>query len=292
MMLRERGTQTASRIRWVVVLGCVFGGSLAWSADKVTGMLLAKDAVTGLNRSAVVEAKLIRRGLAGDVGLGGEPLELVHNGQVIAKTMTGGDGRALFQFTPKARGMVTLTVRVGDNPRVTAAESMTNVASWEQRTPILAVEVAALMDESESSSVMPSLVPPDKRRKPLPDAADELSKLTQFYYNLLYIAVAEHDPSGGFSTNDRIRTWLKEHKFPLGHILVLPTSTDALGLKLDEFHAAGWKTLKVGIGRSRAFAEAFLERRLDVVIVPEPAQGEVPRKAKLAKGWKEVRKKL
>jgi hypothetical protein len=65
-----------------------------------------------------------------------------------------------------------------------------------------------------------------------------------------------------------------------------------MGDKLDELHAAGWKTLKTGIGRSKAFAEAFLQRRLEAVIVPEPAKGEVPRKAKVAKEWKEVRKKL
>jgi hypothetical protein len=65
-----------------------------------------------------------------------------------------------------------------------------------------------------------------------------------------------------------------------------------LGAKIDEFHAAGWKTIKTGVGRSKAFAEAFLQRRLDAIMVPEPTKGEVPRKARVAKNWKDVRKKL
>ena len=75
-------------------------------------------------------------------------------------------------------------------------------------------------------------------------------------------------------------------------MLRLPPDTDAIGTKIDELHAAGWKTVKTGIGRSKTFAEAFLQRRLQAVIVPEPMKGDVPRKAKVAKDWKEVRKKL
>lgn len=293
MIASVQGAQPAIRIWWAVVLGLVLSGTAVWSADKVTGTLLMKDALTVPTQSVAIEAKLIRKGLLGDAGLGGEPLELVQNGQVIAKAMTGGDGRAVFQFTPRVRGIATLTGRVGKSPRAGAVESTTNVAAWERRTPILAVEIAALMEEPAASSPVPGLPLGEKaERKPMPDAADELSKLTQFYYNLIYVATAENDRSGGFATNEQIRAWLKAHKFPAGHILVLSGGADAVGIKLDELHAAGWKTLKIGLGRSKAFAEAFLERRLEAVIVPEPTKGEVPRKAKVAKDWKEVRKKL
>jgi len=57
-------------------------------------------------------------------------------------------------------------------------------------------------------------------------------------------------------------------------------------------HLAGWTQLKTGIGRTKVFAESFLQRRLEAVMVPEPAKGEAPRKAKVAKEWKEVRKKM
>nr|MDH4357438.1 hypothetical protein [Nitrospira sp.] len=85
---------------------------------------------------------------------------------------------------------------------------------------------------------------------------------------------------------------LKLHKFPAGYVLPLSADMKGLGEKIDEFQEAGWKTVKIGIGRSKAFAEAFLQRRLDAIMVPEPSKGDVPRKAQVAKDWKDVRKKL
>jgi hypothetical protein len=67
---------------------------------------------------------------------------------------------------------------------------------------------------------------------------------------------------------------------------------DALGAVLDEFKKEGWTTLKIGIVRSRELANVLLEHRMEAILVPEPARGEVPKKAKVAKDWKEVRKKL
>jgi hypothetical protein len=125
----------------------------------------------------------------------------------------------------------------------------------------------------------------------MPDAADALAKLSQFYYGIIYAAAV---PAGGdgFVVSADTRTWLAKHKFPVGLVLTIAAADDALGAKLDELHAAGWKTVKTGIGRSKAFAETFLRRRLDAVMVPEPSNGDAPRKAKVAKDWKEVRKKL
>jgi hypothetical protein len=61
---------------------------------------------------------------------------------------------------------------------------------------------------------------------------------------------------------------------------------------LDELKKEGWTAMKDGIGRTPAFAAVLLERRMEPVLVPEPAKGEVSRKAKTAKDWKDVRKKL
>ena len=125
----------------------------------------------------------------------------------------------------------------------------------------------------------------------MPESSDEIVKLTQFYYRVIYVVTS---PTGrdGFQATTEAREWLKTNKFPTGYVMTLPPDSQALGAKVDEFHAEGWKTIKIGIGRSKAFAEAFLQRRLEAVIVPEPAKGDVPRKAKVAKDWKEVRKKL
>ena len=63
--------------------------------------------------------------------------------------------------------------------------------------------------------------------------------------------------------------------------------------KIEELKAEGWDNLKAGIGRTRKFAEALVAHRMTVVIMPATSRdGEVPKKAILAKDWKEARKKL
>ena len=263
------------------------------AAEKISGTLTVHDSLTSPNQLATIEARLRAKGLLAEAGLGGEPIELLIAGTVVATAMTGGDGRAFLSYRPKAKGLVPFTVRVGATAKVAAAESAANLAVWERRNPIMAVEMVSLMEDAAGEG--PTVTWPGKDaegRRPMPDAAAELGKLTRFYYNVLYV-VTENKAVG---TNDQVsaqaRQWLKDQQFPVGHIIVLASSPEALGAKLDEMHAAGWKTLKIGVGRTKAFAEAFLQRRLDAVMVREPAKGEAPRKAKVAKEWKDVRKKM
>ena len=86
--------------------------------------------------------------------------------------------------------------------------------------------------------------------------------------------------------------WLEQRPLADESIATCHQLTGLMSAKLDELHGGGWKMLKIGVGRTKAFAEAFLKRRLDAVMVPEPAKGEAPRKAKVAKAWKDVRKHL
>ena len=267
--------------------------TILFAAEKIPGILTVHDSLTAPNQPATIESTLTGKSLLTETGLGGEPIELLVAGKVVATAMTGGDGRAFLSYTPKAKGAVPFTVRVGTTPRVAVAEAGANLAVWERRSPIMAVEMASLMEDAAGQG--PTVTWPGKEaegRRPMADAANELGKLTQFYYNVLYVVT--QDKAGG--TNDQVnaqaRQWLKDQKFPVGHILVLPSDPEAFGAKLDDMHAAGWKTLKIGVGRTKAFAEAFLQRRLDVVMVPEPAKGDAPRKAKVAKEWKDVRKKM
>lgn len=261
------------------------------ATEKAAALVLVKDSLTAPNQPATVEARLVSKGLFTALGLGGEPLELVINDEIVATGMTGGDGTARLSYTPKVQGVHLIRVRVGPSPRVAFAEGTAHVAVWERRSPIIAVEVAALMDESPVAPLPGTGLTIGTERKALPDAAEELAKLTQFHYRVIYIVSL---PVGGntFQIGDETRRWLSTQNFPTGYVLVLPPGDQALGATLDELHAAGWKTLKMGIGRTATFAEAFLQRRLEAVIVPEPVKGEVPRKAKVAKEWKEVRKKL
>jgi hypothetical protein len=249
------------------------------AAEPVPGTLTVHDSLTSPNQSATIEATLTGKSLLAEPGLAGEPVELLVAGKVVATSMTDGNGRAFLSYTPKAKGVVPFTVRVATTSRVAGVEAGADLAVWERRSPIMAVEMAALMEDAEG-------------RRPMPDAAEELGKLTQFYYNVLYVVTEDKAVGTTDQVNAQARQWLKDQKFPVGHILVLPSGSEGFGPKLDELHAAGWKTLKLGVGRTKAFAEAFLQRRLNAVMVPEPAKGEAPRKAKVAKEWKDVRKKM
>ncbi len=281
---------------WPLLLAFVFSllalypGRLD-AAEKSSATILVKDALTTPGRSATIEAKLISRRLLLIAALGGEPLELVVDGNIAATAMTGGDGRAFFTYTPKTLGLVPVQVRVGNSPRVASTEGQANLVVWEKRHPILTIELASLMEEPTPSRVPRIGIAIESERKPMPEAAGELGKLTQFYYRVIYVVTS---PAGmdGFQATTEAREWLKTHKFPPGYVMVLPPDSKTLGTKIDEFHAEGWKTIKTGVGRSKAFAEAFLQRRLDAIIVPEPTKSDMPRKAKVAKDWREVRKKL
>jgi len=253
--------------------------TILYAAEKVPGTLTVHDSLTSPNQPATIEATLTWKGLLTETGLGGEPIELLVAGNVVATAMTGGDGRAFLSYRPKAKGAVPFIVRIGTTPRVAVTEAGANLAVWERRNPIMAVEMAALKEDAEGG-------------RPMPDAAEELGKLTQFYYNLLYVVTQDKTTGTYDQVNAQARQWLKDQKFPVGHIVVVPSGSEEFGAKLDALHAAGWKTLKIGVGRTKAFAEAFLQRRLEAVVVPEPAKGEAPRKAKVAKEWKDVRKKM
>ena len=264
------------------------------AAEKIPGTLTVLDSLTVPNQPATIEATLRWKGLLTETGLGGEPIELLVVGNVVATAKTNNHGRAVLSYTPKAKGAVPFTVRVGTASKVALVEVGGNLAVWERRSPIMAVEMTALMEDAVGQG--PTVIWPGKEaegRHPMPNAAEELGKLTQFYYNLLYVVTQDKIAgSTADQVNAQARQWLKDQKFPVGHILVLPSNPEALGVKLDELHAAGWKTLKIGVGRTKAFAEAFLQRRLEAVMVPEPVKGEAPRKAKVAKEWKDVRKKM
>lgn len=263
------------------------------AAEKISWTLSAHDSLTSPNQPATIEATLTQKSLLTETGLGGEPIELLIAGNVVATAMTGGDGRAILSYTPKVKGSVPFTVRVGATSKISVAEASANLAVWERRTPIIAVEMASLMEASTSQGPTVTLPGKDAEgRRPMPDAANELGKLTKFYYNVLYVMTEDKAVGTNDQVNAQARQWLKDQKFPVGHIFVLPSDPAAFGAKLDELHAAGWTTLKIGVGRTKAFAEAFFQRRLDAVMVPEPAKGEAPRKAKVAKDWKDVRKKL
>jgi hypothetical protein len=265
-------------ILWLAVFYCfaVLPFECCLAADVPRVSLFAHDALVSPNRPAVIEAGLMveRRGRRAPSP--GISLELVQDTRVLATAVTNERGMAALQFVPTRRGSQHLVVRTASGSDMTATTTAT-VAVWERRMPILTVEVAALRDPVSG--------------EPASDAADELRKVTQFYYNVVYVAAEPGDPEQKRAASDRTRRWLDEHGFPVGYVLV-SASSEAFGPKLDELRSGGWTTIKIGIGRTKQFAEAFVQRRLDAVMIPEPPKGEAPRKARVAKNWKDVRRQL
>ncbi|MCP9452820.1 MAG: hypothetical protein NNA23_09075 [Nitrospira sp.] len=281
----------------VIVLLCIT--TVAFAATKTDATILVKDTLAIPGQLATIEARLTASTGIAMTGLGGEPIELLINGNVVARGMTGGDGKVFLHYRPPKQGQkgstIRVRVRLGNSSRVLPVEGEAHLAVWEQRDPILVVELASLMEQPTARLPVPLPLPligatRDLDWKPMPDAAQELAKLTQFYYRVIYVAWLPSPDADGFRVIHQTRTWLAQHQFPPGYVLVLP-SGGMLGEKLDALREAGWKTLKVGIGRSKVFVETFLERRLAAIMVPEPS-GEVPPKTRVAKDWKEVRKKI
>jgi hypothetical protein len=266
-------------------------GAAGEAADKVTGVLTVKDALTLPNQAVHIEARLVGKAGVKSSELGGIPTQLHIDDKLVATVKTNEAGSAFFEYTPKARGTNRITVSINDSPSVEVAKADATLFVWERRRPILVVELAALMQPNasiasaesfSSTAIQPSV-------QPVPDAAEELSRLTQYYYNLVYVPGSGQPQLEPFQSVG-VRRWLEFHKFPVG-LLPMPAS-GGLSAILDSFKQDGWTRMKAGIGRTRMFADTLIQHRMEVVLVPEPPKGELPRKARAAKDWKEVRKKL
>lgn len=295
----KREALTGGRFRRFFVAGCavfLLAGANTYAAEKIDGQLSVRDVLVLPGQPARIEAVLTRSGLAGKQGLGGEQIELVIEGKSVGKAMTGGDGRAFLNYTPKVRGNHEIVAKLAPNPRVASPDAKAMLGTWERRRPILLVEVAALMQPEKTSPLpVPSMPIPLGQREdpaPAPDAADELKRLTQFFYNVIYVSWSSKEAAGPFSDNTDARVWLAQHKFPSGLSMTVSPGEQALAAKIDQLRADGWSNVKAGIGKSRTFAEVLVTHRMEVVLVPEPDKGEVPKKAKAVKEWKDIRKKL
>lgn len=268
-------------------------GVAAEAADKTIGLLTVRDALTLPNHSVRIETRLTGQGSTGNVPLGGVLLHLRIDGKEITTGKTNDAGEASFEYLPKMRGTNVISVSVDDAAQVTADRSDATLCVWERRRPILVVELAALIQGTSPSPApagsQSTAASGEASPAPVPESADELSRLTQYYYNVVYVTGGEAGPMAHKSIA-QVRRWLAVHKFPPGFV-AMPLS-GGLSTTLETFKQDGWATMKTGIGRTKAFADTLLQHRMEVVMVPELPKGEMPRKAKAAKDWKEVRKKL
>lgn len=275
-----------------------FGGSpagKAWAADKVSTRLYVRDGLTVPGRPVRFEARLVRSGLLGDVGLGGESVTFFVDGKEVGTSLTGGDGRAFSsEYAVRMRGNHVIRATVTGSKRVQDAEGQAILACWERRRPILLVDVEVLVKPTPPSRLPIPALPLEFGLRdapvPDPDAAPELDRLTKFYFNPIYLT-----RSGGneLSGENDVRAWLRKHQFPIGLWIVLNPGGDALKTKIDELKAEGWENLKAGIGQSLDFAEALVEHRMTVVVIPkDDGPDSWPRKTAVVRNWKEARGKL
>ena len=270
-----------------LLLLCLFAWVMAGTgeaAEKVQGILTVRDALTLPNHSVRIEAQLGGKAPGESPLCGGVGLHLSIDGKPVATAKTNESGHVSFDYLPKMRGTYVITVSVDDAASVAADKSDATLCVWERRRPIILVELAALIQPAAPDSTGTAA---EASVQPVPDAADELSRLTQYYYNVVYVTGGEQLPVETAIGN--VRRWLELHKFPPGFVA---PSSEGLSATLEAFKQAGWATMKTGIVRTKSSAEMLLQHRFEVVVVPELPKGELPRKAKAAKEWKDVRKKL
>ena len=273
----------------IVLLLCWVMSVPGEAANQASGILAVKDVLALPNQLARIEAQLSGKTPAGVATWAGVPLQLSIDGKPVGTVKTGDSGQAIFEYMPKLRGTYGITVSIDGTASVSAETTQATLCVWERRRPILLVELEAIMQPNLSATAAGSLTsagplaePP---AQPVPDAAEELWRLTQYYYNVIYV---QSSPEAASVRG--VHRWLETHKFPAGFVMTPPSGD--VNAAIEAVKQSGWTTMKSGIGRTRSFADTLLHQRMEVVVVPELPKGELPRKAKAAKEWKEVRKKL
>ena len=76
-------------LTFVLLFAFALDHTLLVAADKTAATVVVKDALTSPNQAVTIEAKLIGKGLVASTALGGEPLDLLIDGKVVASAMTG-----------------------------------------------------------------------------------------------------------------------------------------------------------------------------------------------------------
>ncbi len=274
---------------WSIVIGFLsIPGTIA-AQDKVKGHLFVEDILARPGTSVTLKAALLEKGLLGSTGLGGETVTFTVQGQHAGTALTGGDGRAFMEFKTHMRGNHKIVATVESSPRVESVEGKGNLASWERRRPILLVDCSVLAQEDGSNplTALTGIGNVGPLGKPHEKAAHELSKLAEFYYNVIYL----HDRPG--TALHETRAWLRRHEFPIGITRMVPQEEKALLAFMKQLKEGGWDNLEAAIGRTWEFAQTLVKNRVKTVIFPDPHEKKkYPRRAKIVNSWKEVRKQL
>ena len=258
---RRSSAADARRGRLAVLVGaCLLAAAVphAPAADKLSGVLSVKDSLTSPGKPVRLEARLVRAGLLAQGGLGGELVEFLVDGRSAGTAMTGGDGRAFLDYTPRMRGNQRIAVRLATTKRVESPEARGTLFAWERRRPILLVELAVLAEERRPPPPpippVPFDIGPGTLPSPAPDAAHELKRLTDYFYNVIYLS---WQPERGLREGEDVREWLDRHGFPPGLALTLSGGAPAL---TQPAPAQPWAVLLLAFFGSKFVLEIVLGR--------------------------------
>ena len=284
------GKNFLGRCFGLVLLGLLSGlfiPSVFFAADdKVSGRLIVEDVLARPSTPVKLRARLVHEGPKGFVGLGGETITFHVQGQEAGSAVTDKEGRAILEFETHMRGNQKIVGEVETSSRVSPVSGLGNFASWERRKPILLVDVVTLMKGRAASSTR-SPFDASTLGEADEDAPRELTKLGEFYYNIIYLwpGAEEHIL--------QLRDWLTAHQFPPGITRTVRPEPALLLAFIDKLKEGGWDHVEAGIGQTKGFADTLVKNRIKAVIFPDASKNEkLPRRAKIVSEWKDVRKHL
>ena len=260
---------------------------MASSDEKKSGVLVAYDVMAAPGRSINLVADLLEEGFFAHAPLGGEVLFFEHEGRLLGRTLTGGDGRAMVPFVPRIAGRMTLTVRAGESRKVTAQETTAGIFVWDRKRPIVIVSMSALV----SAPRRPDLGLPLPRAGPKllsPDggAVQALAALAKRSH-LLYVTASDR------LELSEVRQWAARNRLPAGPIFSLKPGPMSLAQELERWRREGWTNIRGGLAGTADEAKALVGKKLKAVVPPNASSQEKwPDEAATLKGWSDMNRQF
>ena len=280
--------------KWVLVISalaclCVPLLAVVGSEERLVALYVT-DALTFPSRPVQLQARLTEHRPEGEQGMAKEPVEFFLQGRALGLATTDSQGWARLEFAPQMRGNLELRVRWATAAKAEVVEGRGVLLSWERRRPILLIDLAVLVEGGLETEAPPPELFPDPGLilgESHAAAPAELSKLSKFYYNLVYV------DQTGKGRLEAIQSWLRKQQFPPGMIRILPNNATSLHDLLLALKEEGWENISGGIGQTADFAEALVKNRLQAIILPRPGTDErFPRRAIILNDWSRVRRHL
>jgi len=205
----------------------------------------------------------------------------------LGRAKTNGSGFAELDFTPKRTGNYLIEARVQQGSKYMALPGPLLVSVCSSKEPIL---VCDLDQTLAAVSAMKSAISDAKNINTLPGARDGIWKL---YKNYRVIYLTERDDT----FIPRTRAWLRSKKMPPGPVFYWDFwskswSSQTFKTKLVSSLRKTLPGLALGIGDTKADAEAYISNGLTAhILIPEPGD-DFPEFALTAKKWTKLTRNI